>query len=206
MREQLEGKKIKCRLCQGNHFTSRCPHKETLGGMEEDVDGVDAEADPALAAATAGGTGKYIPPSLRDGGRKGAGESMYRQNRDDMPTLRVTNLSEDVTEPDLWELFARFGKVSRIFVGRDQETGMCKGFAFVSFEEKAEAEKAMGRINGLPCAFVSLASLRFELTLYTPRRSSHPAVRLVGYVFCSCCVQAHADRLAVPREGKPDRA
>jgi translation initiation factor 3 subunit G len=152
MREQLEGKKIQCRLCQGNHFTSRCPHKDTLGHIEE-KDDVDADADPALAAATAGTGGKYVPPSMRPGAR-GAGETMYGRggNRDDMPTLRVTNLSEDVTEPDLWELFQRFGRVSRIFVGRDQETGMCKGFAFVSFEDKAEAEKAMKKINGLPCA------------------------------------------------------
>ena len=37
-----------------------------------------------------------------------------------------------------------------IYLGKDQETGLCKGFAFVSYETKAEAEKAMGKINGLP--------------------------------------------------------
>jgi hypothetical protein len=27
----LGGKKILCRVCQGDHFTSKCPYKETLG-------------------------------------------------------------------------------------------------------------------------------------------------------------------------------
>ena len=54
------------------------------------------------------GSGKYIPPSMR--GKGGAGESMYG-NRDDMPTLRVTNLSEDALEEDLYELFQRFGRM-----------------------------------------------------------------------------------------------
>lgn len=31
----LGGKKVSCRLCQGDHFTARCPYKDTLG----DVDG-----------------------------------------------------------------------------------------------------------------------------------------------------------------------
>jgi RNA recognition motif-containing protein len=38
---------------------------------------------------------------------------MNSRNRDDMPTLRVTNLSEDCTDADMWELFPRFGKVNR---------------------------------------------------------------------------------------------
>lgn len=80
-----------------------------------------------------------------------------RGNRDDLPTLRVTNLSEDASENDLWELFGRFGKINRIYVGKDQDTGLCKGFAFVSFESKSEAEKAMGKINGLPYDHLILA-------------------------------------------------
>lgn len=30
--DAIKGKKIVCRLCQGDHFTTRCPYKETLGG------------------------------------------------------------------------------------------------------------------------------------------------------------------------------
>jgi len=69
-------------------------------------------------------------------------------NRDDLPTLRVTNISEDVQENDLRELFGVFGRVARVYVGRDRETGIGKGFAFVSFEDRSVAQKAMEKLNG----------------------------------------------------------
>ncbi|EGG06073.1 uncharacterized protein MELLADRAFT_48578 [Melampsora larici-populina 98AG31] len=150
-------RRITCRLCQGDHFTASCPYKETLGGVLGGDAGDQEPQDgppPSVAQGTgagAGPTGKYVPPSQRmDGGKRGGGDSMQKPNRDDLPTLRVTNLSEDVQENDLWDLFARFGKISRIYVGKDQETGLCKGFAFVSFEDRLEAERAMKKINGLP--------------------------------------------------------
>jgi len=149
------GKRITCRLCQGDHFTASCPYKDTLGGVlggdtadPDQPDGPGASQAPTNAGAS-GGTGKYIPPSQREGAKR-VGDTMQKSNRDDLPTLRVTNLSEDVQESDLWDLFGRFGRISRIYVGKDQETGLCKGFAFVSFEDRAEAERAMNKINGLP--------------------------------------------------------
>jgi len=69
-------------------------------------------------------------------------------SRDDLPTLRVTNISEDTQENDLRELFGGFGRVARVYVGRDRETGAGKGFAFVSFEERANAQKAMEKVHG----------------------------------------------------------
>lgn len=84
------------------------------------------------------------------GGARVAGDSMRGGpgNRDDLPTLRVTNISEDTQENDLRELFGNFGRVARVYVGRDRETGAGKGFAFVSFEERAVAQKAMEKVNG----------------------------------------------------------
>lgn len=38
-------------------------------------------------------------------------------------SVRVSNLSEDVTEEDLAELFGPFGPIQRIFVAKDRETG-----------------------------------------------------------------------------------
>jgi translation initiation factor 3 subunit G len=66
----------------------------------------------------------------------------------DLPTLRITNISSDTLESDLRELFSSFGRVSRVYVGRDRDTGAGKGFAFVSFEERASAVKAIEKVNG----------------------------------------------------------
>ena len=111
-----------------------------------------APAIDAGVAAPAGSSstgGKYVPPSMRGAGR-GAGESMGRPggSRDDLPTLRVTNISEDTQENDLRELFGGFGRVARVYVGRDRETGAGKGFAFVSFEDRANAQKAIDKVHG----------------------------------------------------------
>ena len=110
----------------------------------------DTGAGPDIPAASTSG-GKYVPPSMRSGAR-GPGESMRGMggsaNRDDLPTLRVTNISEDTQENDLRELFGVFGRVARVYVGRDRETGAGKGFAFVSFEDKACAQKAIDKVHG----------------------------------------------------------
>lgn len=163
--------KVVCRLCKGDHFTAKCPYKDSLNGLDGagtcftipglSSSNVKAEtppfggddtgtpAEPAAAAPAASTGGKYVPPSMRGGGR-GPGESMGRPggSRDDMPTLRVTNISEDTQENDLRDLFGVFGRVARVYVGRDRETGAGKGFAFVSFEEKAVAQKAMEKMHG----------------------------------------------------------
>lgn len=110
-------------------------------------------AEGALAAAgssAAGGKSVYVPPSLRAGAGRGAGEMMGRPggSRDDLPTLRVTNVSEDASEDDLRDLFSRFGRVARVFIGKDRETGIGKGYAFVSYEDRAHAQKAIDKMNG----------------------------------------------------------
>lgn len=168
MRAQLANKKIACRLCKGDHFTSKCPYKDTLEAIpgaadtpEGDGSLTPAATDPtnpavAAAAAAAGGAGagaggKYVPPSLRSGANR-TGERMGGPagglSRDDLPTLRVTNLSEDADDDDLRDLFSRFGRVVRVYVGRDRETGICKGYAFVSFESREDADRARQRIDG----------------------------------------------------------
>ncbi|KAH8917971.1 translation initiation factor eIF3g [Atractiella rhizophila] len=150
MKKGLAQAKITCRTCQGPHYTTRCPYKDTLGAVlgTEGAHNDDGAEKPAAATPADTKGGKYVPPSMR-GDRKGAGESM-NSRRDDLPTLRVTNLSEDTREADVWDIFTRFGKVTRVFIGMDQETNMCKGFAFVTFEERRDAEKAVAKVDGMP--------------------------------------------------------
>jgi len=143
---------VACRLCKGKHYTAKCPYKDTLGNLENNDTGPDDDTGtgPEPSVPTAATGGKYVPPSMRGaGGVRAPGESMRGPgNRDDLPTLRVTNISEDTQENDLRELFGVFGKVARVYVGRDRETGAGKGFAFVSFDDKATAQKAIDKVNG----------------------------------------------------------
>jgi len=146
----LIGKKILCRICKGDHFTTKCPYKDTLQPLDEL--GKDLEAskevapvnEPIIAETSTGG--KYIPPSMRAGAKPSSGDS-YKERRDDA-TIRVTNLSEDTTEGDIHDLFRRVGNISRVYLARDRETNVCKGFAFVSFGIREDAAKALQAING----------------------------------------------------------
>merc|ERR1712167_478854 len=87
---------------------------------------------------------KYLPPSVRpDQTGRPLG---HRQ--DEEVALRVSNLSDDVTEGGLRELFGSFGRLQRVYVGRDSETQRCKGWAFVNFNTKGEAENALKALDG----------------------------------------------------------
>jgi RNA recognition motif-containing protein len=79
-------------------------------------------------------------------GATGGGESMFK--RDDLPTLRIQSLSVDADEDDLRALFESFGRVVRANVIKDRNTGESKGFGFVSFEMRKDAEKALAKMNG----------------------------------------------------------
>lgn len=57
-------------------------------------------------------------------------------------------MSGDTTEGDIHDLFRRFGSISRVYLARDRETNICKGFAFVSFVLRDDAAKALQAING----------------------------------------------------------
>ncbi|GIL59719.1 hypothetical protein Vafri_14444 [Volvox africanus] len=90
--------------------------------------------------------GSYVPPNVRNRGPGGDGESMQKKREDN--SIRVTNLSEEVTEADLQELFRPFGPVSRIFLAVDKQTGENRGFAFVNYVHREDAERAIRNLNG----------------------------------------------------------
>lgn len=91
--------------------------------------------------------GVYVPPTRKLGM---AGETGYGGRGDRPPdySLRVSNLSETVTESDLRALFGKFGDISRACVVFDRETGEHRGFAFVNFRLKSCAEKAIEFLDG----------------------------------------------------------
>ncbi len=61
--------------------------------------------------------------------------------------LFVGNLAYGVTEDEVRELFSAAGTVSQVRVPTDRETGKPRGFAFVDFGDRPEAEEAIRRFN-----------------------------------------------------------
>jgi len=60
----------------------------------------------------------------------------------------VGGLHWNTTEPDLKELFSEFGPVRSVRIILDRETGRSRGFGFVEFSEKEQAELAVENLNG----------------------------------------------------------
>merc|ERR1712226_783608 len=88
----------------------------------------------------------YVPPSLRQGKGDGKGKDDYAQQQD--CSLRVTNLSEDCREGDLQDLFGQFGALQRVFLAKDMETYQSKGFAFVTYYTRKDAQRAIDKLHG----------------------------------------------------------
>eukprot|EP01095_Lingulamoeba_sp_RSL-Kostka_P009861 TRINITY_DN3433_c1_g3_i4.p1 TRINITY_DN3433_c1_g3~~TRINITY_DN3433_c1_g3_i4.p1 ORF type:complete len:248 (+),score=85.40 TRINITY_DN3433_c1_g3_i4:43-786(+) len=123
---------VTCRYCNavGKHFTSKCPYKEQYqsptpisGRNSDDNDSGD----------------KFVVPGRRNN---------RDRDRNDKPTIRITNISEDMTDYELRDLFGECGPITRLFLAKDRETGRVKGFAFVTYEYPEDAQKAIDKFHG----------------------------------------------------------
>ncbi|NXL73057.1 EIF3G factor, partial [Leptocoma aspasia] len=171
---KLKGQKIvSCRICKGDHWTTRCPYKDTLGPMQKELAeqlGLSTGEKEKLPGAHLGGSGH----TWAHLGSWGAHLRPHLRAADDNATIRVTNLSEDTRETDLQELFRPFGSISRIYLAKDKTTGQSKvtwaphlgtpghalpppqvfiqvfpqGFAFISFHRREDAARAIAGVSG----------------------------------------------------------
>ncbi len=62
--------------------------------------------------------------------------------------IYVGNLSYEMTESKLNELFSVHGAVTSAKIITDQYSGGSKGFGFIEMKEKSEADKAISDLNG----------------------------------------------------------
>jgi len=168
------GSMVVCRRCGGAHWTLSCPYKDVtaMGGGPAGGAGAGAGAGgpgggpggpgggpggpgpdrprPAEAGGLGGGGGKYVAPRARDGAPGGADGPERVIPLEEMTQLRVSNLGEDADEDELRMLFTPFGRLDKIFLAKDRETGVPRGFAFVRYMRHDDAAAAMRAIDRLP--------------------------------------------------------
>ncbi|CAH1179006.1 unnamed protein product [Phaedon cochleariae] len=65
-----------------------------------------------------------------------------------MVSLKVDNLTYRTTVEDLRRAFERCGEVGDIYIPRDRFTRESRGFAFVRFYDKRDAEDALDAMDG----------------------------------------------------------
>jgi RNA recognition motif-containing protein len=62
--------------------------------------------------------------------------------------IYVGNLSFDVSEENLRQVFEPFGQVSSITIIKDKYSGQSRGFGFVEMPDRAQAQAAIENLNG----------------------------------------------------------
>ena len=63
-------------------------------------------------------------------------------------SIYVGNLSYEINQEDLNEVFTEYGTVKRVHIPTDRETGRVRGFAFVEMESEASEDKAIKALDG----------------------------------------------------------
>ncbi|HED09116.1 MAG TPA: RNA-binding protein [Caldithrix abyssi] len=62
--------------------------------------------------------------------------------------LYVGNLSYDMTDEDLQQVFEEYGTVNKVNIIMDRDSGRSKGFGFVEMENSEDGEKAVQELDG----------------------------------------------------------
>jgi len=93
-------------------------------------------------------------------------------NIEGMVSLKVDNLTYRTTPDDLRRVFERCGEVGDIYIPRDRHTRESRGFAFVRFYDKRDAEDALEAMDG---RMLDGRELRVQMARYgrpnSPQRS-----------------------------------
>ncbi|KAI6648634.1 Srsf2-like protein [Oopsacas minuta] len=99
------------------------------------------------------------------------GKFSYGPPRDleNMVSLKVDNLTFRTTPDDLLPIFERYGRVGDIYIPRDRYSKESRGFAFVRYFDRLDAEDAMDRLD---CFKVDGREIRVQVARYARPRES----------------------------------
>ena len=142
---------IKCQYCKGPHYSVKCPLKSLVMDIQSKTvtPSANAQATPTAPSAP----GAYVPPAARSGGRTATSSGIGNfSSRDELPTLRISNLTDNATEEDLRELVQKISgtsQIKRIHIPKDYDKKRSRGFAYISFEHYSDAEKVLAVLNGM---------------------------------------------------------
>lgn len=89
---------------------------------------------------------------------------------DGMTSLKVDNLTYRTEPETLRRVFEKYGRVGDVYIPRDRYTKESRGFAFVRFYDKRDAEDAMDAMDG---ALLDGRELRVQMARYGRPPDSH---------------------------------
>jgi len=90
--------------------------------------------------------------------------------------IYVGNLSYDLSESQLEELFTKHGEVSSVKIITDQYSGRSKGFGFIEMSDDSEAQNAIQELDGK-----SVLERNIKVNLAKPRSNNRGGGRSNRY-------------------------
>jgi RNA recognition motif-containing protein len=78
--------------------------------------------------------------------------------------IYLGNLAKSTTEDEIKALFVQEGEVTTVDLVKDRDSGLSKGFAFVTMTSQESADKAIAKYNGF-----SLAGNEIKVNVAKPR-------------------------------------
>nr|2LEA_A Chain A, Serine/arginine-rich splicing factor 2 [Homo sapiens]2LEB_A Chain A, Serine/arginine-rich splicing factor 2 [Homo sapiens]2LEC_A Chain A, Serine/arginine-rich splicing factor 2 [Homo sapiens] len=111
--------------------------------------------------------------SMTGGQQMGRGSMSYGRPPPDvegMTSLKVDNLTYRTSPDTLRRVFEKYGRVGDVYIPRDRYTKESRGFAFVRFHDKRDAEDAMDAMDG---AVLDGRELRVQMARYGRPPDSH---------------------------------
>ena len=79
--------------------------------------------------------------------RRDRSRSRRDRRREERKVVAVSNLSRNVNEEHLKEIFGNYGKVKEANLAIDKTAGLPKGYAYVEFYEERDADRAISHLN-----------------------------------------------------------
>jgi len=73
---------------------------------------------------------------------------MSFKNYQSLTNIFIGNLDFDVTEGQLWTLFASHGMVETVTIVKNRDTGQPRGFAFVEMTQATDAQVVVSSLDG----------------------------------------------------------
>jgi len=87
----------------------------------------------------------------------------------------VSNIQEEVQEPDIRDVFSEWGQIRNVHLNIDRRTGFTKGYALIEYQTKEEAEDAIKNGNGFELAG---QKLDVGFTFVSSNSTSGPVIKI----------------------------
>nr|CAB3265477.1 RNA-binding protein 39-like [Phallusia mammillata] len=93
-----------------------------------------------------------VQPTQSEKNKVAAAQMTLQQAARGPTRLYVGSLHENITEEMLKGIFSPFGRIEQVQIVKDQDTGVSKGYAFITFAEADCAKRALDQLNGFEIA------------------------------------------------------